>query len=361
MQLLPNCFRLWLLSRNPTVVKTKMKDIQMTLRKIAVSILLAGVAITASNASNITGRGASFPAPVYVDWSQAYFKATGNKVTYTGTGSGDGIKSINKQLVDFGGSDEPLKADKLSEGKLSMFPAIVGSIVLAYNIPGVADNQLKLSEKAIAAIFSGEAKFWDDAVITADNAGVALPHQPIIVSVRADSSGTTFNFTYYLNKLDRNIFSANKKPEWKGNIVGGKGNQGVTANIQQNKYSIGYIEYSYKLKSGLPAATVQNKEGKWIKPTVASFQDAAKYAKWDKSNDFYAMIAYPKGATSYPIVAASFILVANEKAAENKEVAKFFEWAFANGDQIAANLGYVPLPDETVREINAYWQSKGMK
>jgi len=333
----------------------------MTLRKIIVSAAVAAVALTSANAGAITGRGASFPAPVYVDWAQAYFKATGNKVTYTGTGSGDGIKSISKRLVDFGGSDEPLKAEKLQEGKLAMFPAIVGSIVLAYNIPGVADNQLKLSEKAIAAIFSGEAKFWDDAVITADNAGVALPHQPIIVAVRADSSGTTFNFTYYLNKLDRNLFTANKKPEWAANIVGGKGNQGVTANIQQNKYSIGYIEYSYKLKSNLPAATVQNKEGKWIKPTVASFQDAAKYAKWDKSTDFYAMIAYPKGATSYPIVAASFILLAEDKPEQNKEVAKFFEWALANGDGIAENLGYVPLPDETASEISAYLQSKGMK
>jgi phosphate transport system substrate-binding protein len=331
-----------------------------TLKKLLLGATAAAVALTSVNAWEINGRGASFPAPVYKEWATAYNKATGNKVNYTGTGSGDGIKSIKKRIVDFAGSDKPLKPETLRKHKLYMFPAIVGSIVLAYNLPGVEDNQLKLSEKAIAAIFSGKAKYWDDAVIVENNKEIKLPHEPINVCVRADGSGTTFNFTYYLSKIDPADFQPKKKLNWKANVIGGKGNQGVTANIQQNKYSIGYIEYSYKLKSGLPAATVENREHKWVKPTVKSFQDAAKYASWDKKNDFYAIIGYPKGETSYPIVAASFILLPEEKKDTNNKTAAFYDWAFANGQKIAADLGYVALPDATVKEIKAYWSEKGI-
>ncbi|WP_457607140.1 phosphate ABC transporter substrate-binding protein PstS [Nitratifractor sp.] len=330
------------------------------LKKLLLTTTAAAVAFSAANAFEINGRGASFPAPVYKEWAAAYNKATGNRVNYTASGSGDGIKSIEKRLVDFVGSDKPLKPKTLRKHKLYMFPAIVGSIVLAYNLPGVEDNQLKLSEKAIAAIFSGKAKYWDDAVIAEPNAGLKLPHEPINVCVRADGSGTTFNFTYYLSKIDPADFKPKKKFNWKANVVGGKGNQGVTANIQQTKYSIGYIEYSYKLSSGLPAATVENREHKFVAPTVQSFQDAAKYASWDKKDDFYAVIAYPKGATSYPMVAPSFILLDEEKKEANDKVAAFYDWAFKNGADIAAKLGYVALPKATVDEIRAYWSGKGI-
>ncbi|HHD77287.1 MAG TPA: phosphate ABC transporter substrate-binding protein PstS [Campylobacteraceae bacterium] len=333
----------------------------MKLKSLATLAIAASVATTTLLAGEITGRGASFPAPVYKEWSQAYYNATGNKVTYTGTGSGDGIKSIKKRLVDFGGSDKPLKPKTLKKHDLYMFPAIVGSIVLAYNLPGVKDHELKLSEKAIAAIFSGEAKYWDNALITENNKALKLPHKPINVCVRADGSGTTFNFTYYLSKIAPDMFKPKKKLNWKANVIGGKGNQGVTANIQQNSYAIGYIEYSYKLKSNLPAATIENREHQWIEPTVASFQEGAKYAEWDKKSDFYAVIGYPKGETSYPIVAASFILLPAEKKEKNREVTAFFDWAFQNGDDIAAKLGYVPLPDATVKEIHSYWEEKGIK
>ncbi len=313
------------------------------------------------NAYELNGRGASFPAPVYKAWAEAYNKATGNKINYTASGSGDGIKSITKRIVDFAGSDKPLKPETLAKKKLYMFPAIVGSIVLAYNIDGVKDNELKLSEKAIAAIFSGKAKYWDDEVIKENNKDLKLPHEPINVCVRADGSGTTYNFTYYLSKIDPADFKAKKKFNWKANVVAGKGNQGVTANIKNTKNSIGYIEYSYKLESGLPAATVENREHKFVKPTVKSFQDAAKYASWDKKDDFYALIAYPKGETSYPIVAASFILLDKEKTEKNNQVAGFYKWAFENGAEAAAKLGYVALPEATVKEIEAYWESKGIK
>lgn len=264
-------------------------------------------------------------------------------------------------MVDFAGSDKPLKPESLRKAKLYMFPAVVGSIVLAYNLEGVKDGELKLSRAAVDAIFNGKAAYWDDAVITKGNEGLKLPHAPITVCVRADKSGTTFNFTYFLNKINADV-KVSKKPTWTAKkVVAGKSNSGVSANIQQIKNSIGYIEYSYKTKLGLPAAQIENKEGKFINPTVASFQDAAKYASWTPKNDFYAVIGDPAGATSYPIVAATFILLPEEKAEMNKQVTAFFNWAYENGDKAAADLGYVPLPKETKDAIRGYWTAKGIK
>lgn len=333
----------------------------MTFKKLVTAAVVASVALTAANADELKGRGASFPGPVYKAWTSGYFDATGKKVNYTPTGSGDGIKSITKRMVDFGGSDKPLKPETLKKKKLYMFPSVVGSIVLAYNIDGVKDGELKLSRAAIDAIFTGKAKFWDDAVITKENATLKLPHAPITTCVRADKSGTTFNFTYFLNKINPE-FKVSKKPTWTaGKVVAGKSNSGVSANIQQIKNSIGYIEYSYKIKLGLPAAQVENKEGKFINPTVKSFQDAAKYATWTPENDFYAVIGDPAGATSYPIVAATFILLPQEKTEKNKAVTSFFDWAYKNGDKAAADLGYVPLPSSTKDQIRKYWEAKGIK
>jgi len=331
------------------------------MKKILLTAAAASVALTSVHADELKGRGASFPGPVYKAWTSEYFAATGKKVNYTPTGSGDGIKSITKRMVDFGGSDKPLKPKKLKKEKLYMFPSVVGSIVLAYNLEGVKDGELKLSRAAIDAIFTGKAKFWDDALITRGNAGLKLPHAPITTCVRADKSGTTFNFTYFLNKIDP-AFKVSKKPRWKAaKVVAGKSNSGVSANIRQIKNSIGYIEYSYKIKLGLPAAQVENKEGQFINPTVASFQDAAKYATWTPENDFYAVIGDPAGATSYPIVAATFILLPQEKTEKNKEVTAFFDWAYSNGDKAAEELGYVPLPASTKDEIRKYWTAKGIK
>jgi len=353
----PSCSILLIALKGHTIFEGK----KMTLKKIVTAALAASVALTTLNAYEIKGRGASFPGPVYKAWTSEYFAATGNKVNYTPTGSGDGIKSITKRMVDFAGSDKPLKPKKLKEEKLYMFPSVIGSIVLAYNIDGIKDGELKLSRAAIDAIFSGKAKFWDDAIIAKDNAGLKLPHAPITTCVRADKSGTTFNFTYFLNKINPDI-KASKKPTWKAaKVVAGKSNSGVSANIQQIKNSIGYIEYSYKIKLGLPAAQIENKEGKFINPTVKSFQDAAKYATWTPDNDFYAVIGDPAGSTSYPIVAATFILLPQEKSEKNKQVTAFIDWAYTNGDKAAADLGYVPLPKETKDQIRKYWEAKGIK
>ncbi len=333
----------------------------MKLKTIATFTVAASIAATSLFAGELQGRGASFPGPLYKAWISEYNAKTGEKVNYTPTGSGDGIKSIKKRMVDFAGSDKPLKPEKLRKNKLYMFPTVVGSIVLAYNIPGVKDGELKLSEKAIAGIFSGKIAYWDNAAITDVNPALKLPHEKITVAVRADKSGTTYNFTYYLSKLDNKAFKASKKPNWKGNVVAGKSNAGVSATIEQTKYAIGYIEYSYKQKLGLAAAQVQNREGTYILPTLKSFQDAAKYAKWTPDNDFYALIAYPEGKTSYPIVAATFILLPEEKKETNKKVTKFFDFAYQNSDKIATDLGYVPLPKETKEMIRKYWEAKGIK
>ena len=333
----------------------------MTMKMIITVAIAASVALSSAQADELKGRGASFPGPVYKAWTAEYFAATGKKVNYTPTGSGDGIKSIKKRMVNFAGSDKPLKVEKLRKSKLYMFPSVVGSIVLSYNLEGVKDGELKLSRAAIDAIFTGKASFWDDKIITKDNAGLKLPHEPITVAVRADKSGTTFNFTYFLNKINPD-FKVSKKPTWKASkIVAGKSNSGVSANIQQIKNSIGYIEYSYKIKLGLPAAQIENKEGKFINPTVPSFQDAAKYATWTADNDFYAVIGDPEGATSYPIVAATFILLPIEKTDMNKKVTAFIDWAYTNGDKAALDLGYVPLPAETKEQIRKYWEAKKIK
>lgn len=333
----------------------------MTLSKLLTTALVASITLTAVHADELKGRGASFPGPVYKAWTADYYSSTKNQINYTPTGSGDGIKSIGKRMVDFAGSDKPLKAKALKKDKLYMFPAVVGSVVLAYNIDGVKDGELKLSRTAIAGIFNGSIEFWDDKAITAQNADLKLPHEPITVAVRADKSGTTFNFTYFLNKLDESI-KVSKKPTWKAKkLVAGKSNSGVSANIQQIKNSIGYIEYSFKEKLGLTAAQIENKEGQYINPTLASFQDAAKYASWTAQNDFYAVIGDPDGNTSYPIVAATFILLPSEKTETNKQVTAFIDWAYTNGDKSATDLGYVPLPKETKDAVRKYWVDKEIK
>ncbi len=333
----------------------------MTFSKLLTTALVATVAMSTLNADEIKGRGASFPGPIYKAWTADYFAETKNQVNYTPTGSGDGIKSISKRMVDFAGSDKPLKPKTLAKKKLYMFPSVVGAVVLAYNIDGVKDGELKLSRAAIAGIFNGSIAYWDDAKIVEQNKELKLPHEPITVAVRADKSGTTFNFTYFLHKLDEGI-KVSKKPTWKAKkVVAGKSNSGVSANIQQIKNSIGYIEYSFKEKLGLAAAQIENKEGKFVAPTLSSFQDAAKYAEWTAEKDFYAVIGDPKGETSYPIVAATFILLPIEKTDTNKKVTAFIDWAYTHGDESATKLGYVPLPKETKEAIRKYWESKGIK
>ena len=330
-------------------------------RLIATAALIASVSLSGVSAATIEGTGASFPYPVYKSWLTEYHKASGNQVNYSPTGSGAGIQEISVRHVDFGGSDKPLKPSVLHKKKLWMFPTVVGAITFAYNVPGV--DKLKLSETAISGILLGNIEYWDAATLKKDNPGVKLPHKKILFVHRSDKSGTTFNFTYYLSKMNsvwRRHYGAKKAINWPmKNRIAGKGNFGVSAGIKTNNYSIGYVDYADAVKNGLNMASVEDASGHYVEPEPAAFAKAAASANLDPKKDFYSIIAYPK--KGYPIVAATFVLLPKEKTASNKSVVNFFDYAYKNGDKAAQKLGYVPLPDSVKQKVRAYWSKKGIQ
>lgn len=334
------------------------------MKKIVTLALASALAATTINASEILkGSGASFPYTVYQQWIKEYNAQTGIKVDYIKKGSSKGIKDAQDRAVDFAGSDEPLSPKKLQENKLYQFPAVVGAITMAYNVPGVSD--LKLTRAAIAEIAMGNVQYWDDEIIAVANPGVKLPHEKVTFVHRADGSGTTFNFTYYLSKSNsewKEKFGAKKALTWPGNQhIGGKANSGVAALIKQTPFSVGYIDYADAKSNDIAMASVQNKEGYFVKPTLKSFQEAAAKADLDPKRDFYAMVADADGKEVYPILASTFILVPQEKTETNKDVTKFYDWAYKSGQGIAEGLGFVPLPDSLTDKVRAYWEEKGIK
>jgi phosphate transport system substrate-binding protein len=328
---------------------------------LATAALVAGMSFSVANADTLEGTGASFPFPVYKAWITDYYKATGNQVNYSPTGSGTGIKEISARHVDFGGTDKPLEPSVLKKKGLIMFPTVVGAITFSYNVPGV--EHLKLSEAAISGIVLGNIEYWDATTIQADNPNAKLPHEKVLFVHRSDKSGTTFNFTYYLSKMNsvwRRHFGAKKTVNWPmKNRVAGKGNFGVSTAIKTNKYSIGYVDYADAVKNGLSMASIEDKSGTFIDPKPANFVSAAGSAILDPKHDFYSIIAYPK--SGYPMIAATFILLPSEKQDKNKEVTKFFDYAFENGDAAASMLGYVPLPKVLKDKIRGYWADKSTK
>ena len=321
--------------------------------------LVSLVALSAANAEVIRGSGASFPYSVYQAWIKDYNKATGVKIDYVSEGSGAGIKHITARQTDFGGSDKPLTPRALKKARLYQFPSVVGAIAMAYNIPGV--NNLRLSRAAIAEIALGHIKYWDNPLIKDANPNIKLPHKKLTFVHRADGSGTTFNFTYYLSKSNsewRHKFGAKKVVNWPGDHhVGGKGNPGVGALIKQTPYSVGYMDYADAKSNNIKMATLENREGYFVKPELKNFQAAAAYAKFSPKRDFYSIIADPIGKSSYPIVAATFILLPKEATETNKKVTAFFDWAYKNGAETAAKLGYVPLPTSLTNKVRAYWKA----
>jgi len=331
------------------------------LLKITLAASLLTTALSANDV--IKGSGASFPYSVYQKWLKAYNQETGIKVDYIKKGSSKGIKDAKARAVNFAGTDKPLSPKVLKKNGLYQFPGVVGAITMGYNLPNV--GEINLSRSAIVAIAAGKVAYWDNKLIAQANKGVKLPHKKLTFVHRADGSGTTYNFTYFLSKVSkswRKVYGAKKSLSWPGDHhIGGKTNSGVAALLKQTPYSVGYIDYADAKNNGIAMASVENREGNFITPNLKAFQEAAAKATLDPKKDFYAVIADPKGAGSYPIVAATFILVPSESPEMNKKVTKFYDWAYTNGQDIAKGLGFVPLPDTLVNKIRAYWQTKGIK
>jgi phosphate transport system substrate-binding protein len=327
---------------------------------VSVALLSAGIAY----ATDIIGAGATFPYPIYAKWAEAYMAKTGVGLNYQSIGSGGGIKQIKAKTVDFGATDAPLTSSELSSAGLTQFPAVMGGVVPVVHLYGVAPGQLRLDGKILADIYLGKITKWNDPRIVADNAGVAMPNEEITVVHRADGSGTTFIFTTYLSQVSSDWMrsvGAEKAVQWPVG-AGGKGNEGVASYVQRINSSIGYVEYAYALQNNLTYALVKNRDGQYVKPDIASFKAAAANAKWDAGNGFYEILTNEPGKDSWPITGATFILVYKNVSTENivnaKEVLKFFDWAFTNGDSLASDLVYVPLPAELKTLIRDSWKTQ---
>ena len=325
--------------------------------------LLGAASVTALSyaglvsAQEITGAGASFPAPVYAKWAAEYNKATGVKVNYQSVGSGAGIKQIDAKTVDFGASDMPQTDDVLAKKGQMQFPTVIGGTVPVINIKGIGPGQLKLDGQVLGDIYLGKITNWNDAAIKALNPGLALPDAAIAPVRRADGSGTTFNFTNYLSRVHA---------EWKAKVgegtavnwpvgAGGKGNEGVAAFVNRLPNSIGYVEYSYVKQNKMTYTLMKNHDGFFVSPDDETFKAAAAGADWNKS--FYQLITDQPGKNAWPITTATFILLhlKQDKPANATETFKFFTWAFKNGGKTATDLDYVPIPANVIGSIEKAW------
>jgi len=328
----------------------------------SIGLTAALMTVGAASAADITGAGATFPYPIYAKWAEAYKAQTGAGMNYQSIGSGGGIKQIEAKTVDFGATDAPLNENELGLAGLTQFPAVIGGVVPVVNIEGVAPGQLKLDSQVLADIFLGKITKWNDPRIAADNAGVTLPGDAITVVHRADGSGTTFIFTTYLSQVSadwKKDVGGDKAVAWPVG-TGGKGNEGVASYVQRIKNSIGYVEYAYALQNKMAFTQLKNRGGQFVKPDDSSFKAAAANAKWDASKGFYEILTNEPGKDSWPITGATFILVYKtaEKVENEKEVLKFFDWAFTNGDKLAADLDYVSLPASLKTQIRDAWKAQ---
>lgn len=327
-----------------------------TLSYTATTLVLAASAGLAS-AQNVTGAGASFPAPLYAKWADSYNKATGVRINYQSVGSGAGMKQITGKTVDFGASDAPLTDEALAKDGLIQFPTVIGGVVPVVNIQGIKPGQIKLTGQVLGDIYLGKVTKWNDAALTALNPGVPLPDAAISVVRRADGSGTSFIFTNYLSKVN---------PEWKSKVgegtavnwptgAGGKGNEGVAAFVTRLPNSIGYVEYAYVKQNKMTYAMLRNQAGNFVGPDDLNFKAAAAGADWSKT--FYQVLTDQPGKDSWPITGATFIMMhkAQDKPAQATESLKFFDWAYTGGDAAAVDLDYVPLPDSVKALVRKQW------
>ncbi|MGN7916293.1 phosphate ABC transporter substrate-binding protein PstS [Lysobacter antibioticus] len=323
------------------------------------ALALATAFAVNAQAADVTGAGASFVYPVMSKWSADYAKSTSKKVNYQSIGSGGGIAQIKAATVDFGSSDAPLKPEELAKFGLAQFPSVIGGVVPVINVPGVASGAMKLDGATLAGIFLGKISMWNDPAIVALNGGLKLPAKKITVVHRSDGSGTTFNFVNYLSKVSG---------DWKSSVgegtavkwptgIGGKGNEGVAAYVKQIQGGIGYVELSYALQNKMAYSRLKNADGNFVLPTDETFSAAAASANWADAKDFYLVMTNAPGENSWPITATNFILMYKQpkNAAGAKNAKEFFRWVYANGDQQAKTLDYVPLPDALVKQIETYW------
>lgn len=308
-------------------------------------------------AQDVTGAGASFPAPIYAKWADAYNKASGARINYQSVGSGAGIRQIKAKTVDFGASDAPLKDDELAKDGMIQFPTVIGGVVPVVNIKGIAAGQLRMTGQLLGDIYLGKVTKWNDAAIVALNPGVTLPDAAIAPVRRADGSGTSFLFTNYLSKVNA---------EWKTKVgegtavnwptgAGGKGNEGVSAFVQRLPNSIGYVEYAYAKQNKMSHVLLRNQSGAFVAPDDSAFKAAAAGAEWAKS--FYQVLTEQPGKDSWPITGATFILMhkVQDKPVNATNSLKFFDWAYANGDKMADDLDYVPLPSNVKDLVRKLW------
>ena len=326
------------------------------IHSITAAACLAGIG-SAAFAQDVTGAGATFPAPLYAKWADAYNKATGARLNYQSVGSGAGLNQIRAKTVDFGASDMPLKDDQLAKDGLAQFPTVIGGVVPVVNIKGIAPGQIKLTGQVLGDIYLAKITRWNDPALTALNPAVPLPDAAISVVRRADGSGTSFIFTNYLSKVN---------PEWQAKVgegtavnwptgAGGKGNEGVAAFVTRLPNSIGYVEYANVKQNKMTYTLLKNKDGNFATPDDANFKAAAASADWSKT--FYQVLTDQAGKDAWPLTGATFIMMqkSQDKPVNASNALKFFDWAYTNGDKMAADLEYVALPDAVKALVRKQW------
>ena len=329
------------------------------LKTLTAALGVAVLAGVAAHAADLSGAGATFPAPIYAKWAETYKKESGTGLNYQAIGSGGGIKQIKAKTVDFGASDKPLKMQELNDSGLFQFPTVVGGVVPVVNIPGVAPGALKLNGAILADIFLGEIKRWNDPRIAQLNPGLRLPGLPVTVVHRSDGSGTSFLFTTYLS-MKNSAWAAkvggNDSVEWPVG-QGGKGNDGVAAFVKNTAGSIGYVEYVYIQQNHMAFVDMQTRDGHFIAPDEGAFAAAASHGDWAHAPGYYLLLLDQPGADAWPITGATFILMYKQQAnpATGEGVLKFFDWAYRNGDGMAKQLSYVPLPEGVKAQIRKSW------
>ncbi len=340
------------------------------MHKMKTFLAAVGLSVAAATtwAADITGAGATFPFPIYAKWAEAYKKATGTGLNYQSIGSSGGIRQIRAKTVTFGATDAPLKGEELDKDGMVQFPAIIGGTVPVINLDGFASGELRVTGPVLAEMFMGKISKWNDPKLAALNPGKRLPDMAITVVHRADGSGTTFNWTDYLSTVSKDWLDTvgrGAAVKWPApTSVGGKGNEGVAANVSRTKGALGYVEYAYAKKNKIAVMALQNRDGIFVLPDDETFAAAAAGADWFSVPGMGLSIVNQPGAKSYPVTTASFILMYKQPAdkAQSAEVIKFFDWAFKNGKKMAEELDYVALPDSLTNQIRQrVWSQINLK